>query len=106
MNSPPEISHASQIEVFGPKGKEIYNVKKIRFHGCHLDSEDCVHDVFITCRTPWTHFDNQYTEYVSINNVHYNELVKRGYIKFFSKENQKTLVNNPKCKLSLVPAVL
>lgn len=104
MNSPPEISHGYQIEVFGPKGKEHYNVKKIHFHGCHFDSEQCVHNIFMTCRTPWSPFDNQYTEFVTVNRIPYSELVKKGYIKFLTKENQKQLMNTQKCKLSLVPA--
>jgi len=96
--APPLIYFDNHIELFGSKGREIYYVKKINFYSCHLTKNDCVHN--LTLQTICG-------ECFSFGDIPYDELIKKGYIKFISKKNQgnMNIIKNDKCKLINVPAV-
>jgi hypothetical protein len=107
LTRPPLISD-QHIELFGPKGREIYKVKKISFHSCSFQCEGCVHDIFITCKKRFSLIDPEpFSEFLTINNVSYEDLVQRGYIRYLQKSNipDINIMNKQTCKLIKIPAV-
>lgn len=92
--SPPKIMDG-RIELFGHKGKEIYRVKRISFYDCKYMDGRCVHDIFMV-------YEDNFSSYCfHIEDVSYEDLVRKNYIAYFKKSNMKMLELSccPNCKL-------
>lgn len=100
----PKITNG-KIELFGPKGKEIYTVSSIFFHYCKTSEyQDCMHDVSMEYKD---FFGNIF--YFQMDQIPFQELVENNYIQFFSGQQQKTYQKNaiyhPNCKLLTLPQI-
>ena len=100
--TPPKILYGKHIELFGPKGREIYQVDRVEFYNCKEADEQCIHDISIIYR------DSLFSYYFIVHNVSYDDLVRQNYISYFTNTNKKLLdVFNleSKCKLFNLPEI-
>jgi hypothetical protein len=117
FSSPPKISFLNNsIELFGKKGKEIYNVYSVYFFRCEPIDGRCIHKINLNLNYIY-HFTDDLELCIEknpfvIDKVPYEELVSKGYIPFFRSWNQILITplyeknkDNP-CKLVKIPMIV
>lgn len=113
--NPPLIHFNNQIELFGPKGKEIYYVDKVYFYKCDPIDGKCFHDISIQYISPFLMDEiyfpskNKKENTLLIHQVSYQNLVSKGYIRHLKKWNQVLITpcqsSSECCQLIKIPMI-
>jgi hypothetical protein len=104
---PPRINYDQKLELFGPKGSEVYYVDKVYFYKCEPFNGKCIHDISVDYFS-MTNILPSKSSTIMFYNVEYHDLVSKGYIKFLKKWNSILITPcqiNPECRLIKIPSI-